>query len=162
MRLNPYASPKASLSVEQVEEPAQWQRAKWIFSGLWLTLTVLPLLNALLVPPPTPKVGTLLLNSLLALGLGAFLARDMWRLKVRRSPLIVDALLYAVVVGGVVLLIVVKETKLFVWNSLHLDIPIFFLMGTAAVGAWVTEVKKGVRIYVGARHFIFVGRKDGL
>lgn len=162
MRLNPYASPKVNVSVERPEEPSQWQRAKWVFGGLWLALTVLPLLNALLVLPPAPDVGILLLNSLLALGLGAFLARDMWRLKVRRSPLVVDVLLYAVVLGGVVLLVVVKETRLFVWNSLHLDVPIFLLIGTAAVAAWVTEAKKGVRIYVGARHFIFFGQKDGL
>jgi hypothetical protein len=150
------------VSVEQLEEPSQWQRAKWLFGGLWLTLTVLPLFNALLVPPPAPDVWILVLNSVLALSLGAFLARDMWRLKVRRSPLIVDVLLYAVVLGGVVLLIVVKETKLFVWNSLHLDLPVFLLLGTCAVAAWVTEATKGVRIYVGARHLIFVGQKDGL
>ena len=162
MPLNPYASPKAAVDTREVPEPSQWQRAKWVFGGLWVLLTVLPLLNALLVPPPSPDMGVLALNSLLAFGFAAFLARDMWLLRVRRWPLIVDLLLYAIVFGGLVFLIIAKETKWYEWNSLHLDVPIFVLMGSVALAAWITESKKAVRIYVGARHFIFVDGKDGL
>jgi hypothetical protein len=159
---NPYASPRADVSARELVEPPQWQRAKWVFAGLWLLLTALPLLNALLVPPSPPSMAVLALNSALALGIGGFIARDMWLLKVRRSPLIVDVLLYATVLGGLAFLIVAKETKFYEWNSLHLDVPTFVLMGIAAVAAWVTEAKKAVRIYIGARHFIFIDANDGL
>jgi hypothetical protein len=92
---------------------------------------------------------------------GGFIARDMWLLKVRRFPLMVDVVLYVLVLGGLGFLIVGKETKFFEWNSLHLDIPISFLMGAASLGAWMTEARKNVRIYVGARHLVFVKATDG-
>ena len=159
---NPYAPPKAAVDTAAGAQPSQWQRAKWVFGGLWVMLTLLPVLIALLILPPPPSIGVLILNSVFALGLAAFLARDMWRLKVRRSPLLVDILLYTVALGGLVFLIVVKETKVYEWNSLHLDVPIFLLMGAVALAAWITETKKAVRIYVGSRHFIFVDGKDDL
>lgn len=162
MQRNPYAAPTAKLGTEASEEPSNWQRAKLLFGGLWVLLTVLPLLNALLEPPTMPNVGVLLFNSFLALGFSAFLARDMWLMKVRRSPLIVDICLYVIIVGGLVFLIVLKESGLYVWNDLHLDVPVFLLMGSLALAAWMTEAKKAVRVYIGARHFIFVHEENGL
>ena len=159
---NPYASPKADVGGRHEGEPSEWQRAKWVFGALWLALTVLTVLNALLVMPPAPDPWILAANSLVAIALGTFIARDMWLLKVRRSPLAVDALVYVLVLGGLAFLIVAKETKFFEWNSLHLDVPIFFLMGAATLGAWMTEARKDVRIYVGARHLVFINATDGL
>jgi hypothetical protein len=162
MHPNPYASPRAGVSNKGFDEPSQWQRAKWVFGSLWLMLTALGLLNTFFVPPAAPSISVLVLNSLLALALAGYLARDMWLLKVRRSPLILDVLVYTIGLGGLVFLIVLKETKLYVWNELHLDVPAFLLIGTVAVAAWITEAKKAVRIYVGARHFIFVSATDNL
>ena len=162
MQPNPYSPPKSDVSRKGFEEPSQWRRVKWVFGALWLMLTVLPMLNAFLIPPPSPNMGILLLNSFVALGVAALIARDMWLLKVRRSPLIVDILVYAIALGGFAFLIVLKETKLYVWNSIYLDVPIFMLMGTVAIAAWVTEAKKATRIYFGARNFMFVDAKDGL
>ena len=158
---NPYASPRADVGGRPEGEPSEWQRAKWVFGALWLMLTMLPLLNALFVAPPAPDPWILVANSLLAMAIGIFVARDMWLLKVRRSPLAVDVLAYVLVLGGLAFLIVGKETKSFDWNSLHLDVPIFFLMGAATLGAWITEARKGVRIYVGARHLVFVNATHG-
>ena len=159
---NPYAAPKADVRVEEPPQPSEWQRVKWLFGGLWLMLTLLPLLNMLFVVPPAPNPWTLFVNVLLAVAVGVFIARDIWLLRIRKSPLVVDVLLYTLVLGGIGGLIIAKETKVLDWNSLHLDIPIFFLLGVVTLTAWLTEKRKAVRVYVGARHLLFVGGKDGL
>lgn len=162
MERNPYTAPQANVAAEPRHEPPEWRRAKWIFSWLWLLLTVLPAVNAALVPRPTPDGVVLAVNCLLALGFGGFIARDMWLLKVRHSPLWIDIATYAVVLVGFVSIVLVKEMGILVWNDLHFDIPVFLLMGTIASAAWITEAKKRVRVYVGARHFIFARDDAGV
>ena len=141
---------------------SEWQRAKWLFGGLWLALTILPALNALLQPRPTPNYLILAANTVLAISIAAFVGRDIWQLRVRRFPLWVDIALYASVIGGLASLIVVKEAGIWVWNDLYLDIPVFLLMGALAMVSFATESKKRVRVYVGARQLYFVDDTVGL
>jgi hypothetical protein len=149
-------------TVKSERRPREWKRAKWLFGGLWIALTVLPTLNALLVPRPTPSYLVLGANTVLAISIAAFMARDIWQLRVRRFPLWVDIMLYVSVIGGLAALIVVKEAGIWVWNDLHLDIPVFLLMGVLALTSFATEWKKRVRVYVGARQLHFVDDSVGL
>jgi hypothetical protein len=160
---NPYASPRVNVvGAEGVGEPSGWLRAKWIFGGLWAVLTLLSILNGILTPPPEPNWAVLLLNSVIAIAVVGLIGREMWLLKVRHAPLIVDIAIYVAVIGGLIALMFVKETGVYVWNDLHLDVPIFLLMGGLAITAWFTESKKGVRVYVGARNLIFTRNDVGL
>lgn len=159
MARNPYAAPKVAVETDARPTPNEWQRAKWLFGGLWVALTLLPALNALLQPRPSPDGLVLAVNCSLAAAVGGFVARDMWRLKERRSPLWVDIGIYVLVFGGLALLIAFKETGMLVWNDLHLDIPVSLLMGIIAAAAWITEAKKKVRVYVTARSMAYVDAK---
>jgi hypothetical protein len=154
--MNPYAPPKAAVAAADGRVPSEWQRVKKVFTGMCAALAFLTAFNFLLKPPPAPDAVILALNCALALGLGVFIGRDIWLLKVRRSPLAVDILLYAVMIGGAAALVAVKELGIYDWNSLHLDLPMILVLGVPAALAWLTEARKRVRVYFGARQFVFV------
>jgi hypothetical protein len=59
-------------------------------------------------------------------------------------------------VGGLAILIYVRETGVLVWNMLHFEIPGVVLLGIIAVAAGVTEARKQVRVYFGARILVFI------
>jgi len=142
--------------------PSEWHRAKWVFGTLWIALTVLLALNALLVRPPTPDYPILAVNIAIAIVIATFVARDIWQLRARRSPLWVDIVICVLVIGGLVALIVARETRIWAWNKLHLDIPVLVLLGVLALASFATESRKRVRVYIGTRQLHFVDENTGL
>jgi hypothetical protein len=157
---NPYAPPSARVAGADVGgdagHPSEWQRAKWVFGALCLLLAVLTVPKVMLHTAAEPDWAVLLINCVAATSVGAFVARDMWLLKSRLAPLIVDIAIYVIGLGGLFSLFFLRETGLFVWNPLHLEIPAVLTFGIIAAVAWLTESRKRVRIYVGARQLVFV------
>ncbi|MCX7176881.1 MAG: hypothetical protein NT159_23775 [Proteobacteria bacterium] len=135
---------------------------KRIYTVLWVVLTILPILNYLLKPPPPPDFLILFANTLVAGAVGGLLAHDVWTLKVRSWPLVVDVLIYMMFIFGFLALIYLKEAGVWNWNDTHLDFPVFVFLGVPTVAVWITEAKKGVKVYVSARKLIFVKAHDGL
>jgi hypothetical protein len=136
--------------------PSEWTRMKWLYTTLWVMLAILPVLNGLLKPPPPAEPLILFVNIIAAAAIGGFIAHDVWKLRVRSWPLAIDVLIYAVLILAFFTLILLKEIGVWHWNDTHLDIPlfVFFLVTTTTV--WITEQKKGVKIYLGARKLIFI------
>lgn len=143
-------------------KPSEWTRMKWLYTALWVLLTSLTILNGLLKPPPPADPLILFMNTLVATVLGVSIAHDVWKLKVRCSPLVIDVLIYVILILGFLALIILKETGIWNWNDIYLDVPliVFFTVSTTAV--WITEARKGVKVYVGARRLIFISAQDGL
>lgn len=135
---------------------------KWLYTTLWVLLSSLTILNGLLKPPPPTDPLILFTNTLVAAALGGAIAHDVWKLKVRCSPLVIDVLIYVILILGFLALIVLKETGIWNWNDTYLDVPliVFFAVSTTAV--WITEARKGVKVYLSARRFIFISAQDGL
>jgi hypothetical protein len=129
---------------------------KWLYTTLWVMLAILPVLNGLLKPPPPAEPLILFVNIIAAAAIGGFIAHDVWKLRVRSWPLAIDVLIYAVLLLAFFALILLKEIGVWHWNDTHLDIPlfVFFLVTTTTV--WITERKKGVKVYLGARKLIFI------
>lgn len=142
--------------------PSEWTRMKWVYTALWALLTILPILSALFKAPPPADPLILFTNTLAATSLGGFIAHDVWKLKVRYWPLAIDVLIYAIVILGVLALILFKETGVWNWNDTHLDVPVFALFAISTTAVWITEARKGVKIYLGARRLMFIGAQDGL
>jgi hypothetical protein len=136
--------------------PSEWTRMKWLYTTLWVMLAILPVLNGLLKPPPPAEPLILFVNIIAAAAIGGFIAHDVWKLRVRSWPLAIDVLIYAVLLLAFFALILLKEIGVWHWNDTHLDIPlfVFFLVTTTTV--WITERKKGVKVYLGARKLIFI------
>ncbi len=142
--------------------PSEWTRMKWLYTALWVLLTILPILNGLLTPPPPADPLILSANTLAATALGGFIAHDVWKLKVRCWPLAIDVLIYAVGILGFLALILLKEAGVWNWNDTHLDVPIFVFFAVSTSAVWITEARKRVKVYLGARQFIFISAQDGL
>ena len=144
------------------KRPSELSRMKWLYTGLWVLLTILPILNGMLKPSPPADPSILFINTLVAAALGGFIAHDVWKLKVRSWPLAIDILVYAVFILGFLALILLKESGVWNWNDTHLDVPVFVFLAVTTTAVWMTEARKGVKVYLGARQFIFIGAQDGL
>lgn len=90
------------------------------------------------------------------------MAHDLWKLKVRHWPLVIDILIYAVFFLGLLTLMFLKETGTWNWNNTHLDVPLFVLFTVSTTAAWITEKRKEVKIYLGARGFLFIRAQNDL
>jgi len=98
----------------------------------------------------------LMLFCAMAIALALYVCREMWMLKTKRSPRWVGYV-SAFGSGGVVLaLLVLHDTKLFIWNHLYFEIPIALFCAITAVGAWITEWRKSVRVLVELEGVAFV------
>jgi len=135
--------------------PSEWCRAKRVYSLLPAIILVLSILSAMLKPPLAPDGLVLLAILSIASLLAWFVARDIWFLRVRENPLWIDVLCYVVPLGGLAALIFLRESHIYVWNTIYLDVLIVWCSVPIAVVAWLTEKRKGVRIYIGARKLRF-------
>jgi hypothetical protein len=135
---------------------------KWLYTALWVLFTIPPILNGLLKPPPPADPLILFVNILAAIALGGFIAHDVWKLNVRCWPLVIDVLIYAVAILGSLALILLKEAGVWNWNATHLDVPAFVFLAVSTIAVWITEARKSVKVYLGARQFIFISAQDDL
>ena len=142
--------------------PSEWCRVIRVFSLLPAIILSLSILNAMLVPTPAPEGPYLLAILSIASLLSWVVARDIWLLRVRQGPLWIDVLCYVVVLGGLAVLIYLRESRIYVWNTIYLDALFVCFAVPIAVAAWLTEKRKGVRIYIGARRIRFVHAHAGL
>ena len=110
----------------------------------------------MLEPPPAPDSLSLLAILLLASLLAWFCARDIWFLRNRVSPLWIDVIGYVVTLGGLAALIYLRESRIYVWNSIYLEALIVWYSVSMAVVAGLTEKRKGMLVYLGARKLRFV------
>jgi hypothetical protein len=146
-----------AVSNEQEErKPPEWSRAIWIFSFLPAIIIFLSIFKAILKPPSTPNSLYLLALWSIATLLAWIVGRDIWALRVRVWPGWIEALLYTVSLGGLAVLIFLRESGIYVWNTIYLDVPFVWCSVLIAVVAWLTEKRKGVRVYLGARRLRFV------
>jgi peptidoglycan/LPS O-acetylase OafA/YrhL len=143
-------------------KPSEWTRMKWLYTALWVLLTIMQILSGALPPPPPADPLILFTNIIVAAALGGFIAHDLWKLKVRYWPLAIDILIYAVFILGFLALISLKEAGVWNWNDTHLDVPLFVFFAVSTVAAWITENRKDVKIYFRARRFLFISTKNDL
>jgi len=144
------------------KQPSEWRRVIRVFSVLPTVILLISVLSASLMPQPAPN-GPLLLVFLLIASFVAWLpARDIWALRVRQLPLWLDVAGYVFALGGLAVLIGLRESKIFVWNMIYLDAFFFWCTATIACVTWITERRKGVRVYIGARRLKFVYARAGL
>ena len=81
---------------------------------------------------------------------------EIWTLRAKLAPQWVSNLSVFCSGAGIVTLVVLQETKLFVWNHLYIAIPLILFWALTLIGAWVTEWRKSVRVYAVRGGFAFV------
>ena len=138
-----------------------WSRAKWLFAALTIFIAA-PSSLTWIFKPPTPNTSLVVLVCLVASIIGWLVGRDIWALRVRHSPLWLDILGYVVALGGLGVLIYLRESKIFVWDTIYLEVFFVSLCSEIAAVAWITEARKNVRIYVDARVLIFIHEPSSL
>lgn len=146
----------------QEKPPSEWCRAIRVYSLLPTVILFMSALNAMLKPPPAPDSLLFLAILSIASFLAWLVARDIWLLRVREHPLWIDVFSYVVVLGGLTVLIFLRESRIYVWNTIYLDALFVWCSVPIAVVAWLTEKRKGVRVYIGARKLRFIHANAGL
>jgi hypothetical protein len=131
-----------------------WSRAKWLFVALTLFIAAPSALTWTFFKPPTPNTTLVVLVCLAASIIGWIVGRDIWALRVRHNPLWLDVLGYVIALGGLGVLIYLRESTIFVWDTIYIDIFFVLLCSEIAAVAWITEARKGV--HVGVRVLVFI------
>lgn len=152
---NPYHPPRARLDDPPAEREKSWLRLKWYYIVLLIVLVGLVILDMTRTPPV--RANPFLVAPLTALGLalGSRFARDIWLMRVKvHSPWVRPARWLALLAGAVML---------FYWNesgdpkiySPDIFLPFSAYLAVATAATWVTERRKGVRVYIGRRSLLF-------
>lgn len=92
----------------------------------------------------------------IAIALALYVCREMWMLEAKRSSRWAGYLSAFGFGGAFLTLLVLHDAKLFIWNHLYVEIPVALFCAITAVGAWVTESRKSVRVLVELEGFAFV------
>lgn len=116
--------------------------------------------NRMLKPLPAPDTLSLLGILSIASLLAWITARDIWFLRDRVSPLWVDIFVYVIALGTLAAIIFLRESGIYVWDTIYLDALFIWYSVSIAAVSWITEKRKGVRIYIGARKYRFVNASD--
>jgi hypothetical protein len=153
--LSPYEPPKAVVSDAVGEPPAGWLRAKWAFFVTSIALAIVHLPDIVLGRAVSRAM--LLFNlCLLALCATLYVGRKIWRLDSHKGPLWIDILLWTLAVAGLVAIVVVREVWGIRFNFIYVSLPVLVANATLGAVCFVTEARKDVRIFMGARNFVFL------
>jgi fluoride ion exporter CrcB/FEX len=82
--------------------------------------------------------------------------RKMWVLDDSQWPL--WAAISAVVASPLCLigLMMLNDRGIFIWSRLYVLVPLLICVFGIAIGAWLTEIMKRVRVYTGISGYVFV------
>ena len=153
---NPYASPKAPVDTGKGGELPEWRRAKLLWS-LAAAITAVPCVAIEVLRPPVVVEPLAMLCAWLGASvLGWLIASDIWRLRVQRRPLWEEIVAVIVGVGVVSVMIWLHASGILVWNMIYVGFFGGWLAALIAIVAWVTEAKKGVRVYYDGRTLVFI------
>ena len=145
--------------------PSELRRVVWLFAGLGaavLFITPSALLSLSWWHAQSPKDLLLLVFPIsTGLALGLLCSWDIWHLTVRKNPLWKDLLIGAAALAGLGVMILLRESGLWVWSFASGDALITTLISTIAVVSFVTERRKKVRVYFGSRTLVFIHARKG-
>jgi hypothetical protein len=152
---SPYAAPKAVVRDPSAEPPAGWLRAKWTF---FVTSIGLGIVHVPDILPGRPVSRAMLLFNLCLLAFCAtmYVGRKIWLLDSRKGPLWIDVLLWALAVAGLVGVVLVRDVWGMRFNFIYVSLPVLVANATLAAVCFVAEARKHVRIFMGARNFMFL------
>jgi hypothetical protein len=85
-----------------------------------------------------------------------YVGRKIWLLDSRKGPLWIDVLLWALAAAGLVGVVLVRDVWGMRFNFIYVSLPVLVANATLAAVCFVTEARKHVRIFMGARNFMFL------
>ena len=111
--------------------------------------------------PRAEPLNYVYLTLFLAISLAAAIhqCREMWTLKAKRSPQWVG---YVAAFGSaavILTLLVLHDLNMFRWNHHYFEWPFALFCAATAIGAWLTEWRKSVRVYAVLNGLVFVSTK---
>lgn len=150
MPVSPYTPPKSTVIDVVKNEPVRWGRAVWLHLPVFIGLVALAYVTREAWVSELRISGAVAGVSVSALIL-YFPAHSLHHLSDRAPPWWVDALYYITVVVFLAGL-VIEQPNLMVTGAA----PTFFMNGAGGIMAIVTEKRRGVRVYISGRRYVFV------
>lgn len=145
--------------IEMAKPESRFRRALGIYAAM-AGLILLAGPSDLLFPHWWQRQGltaivSLALAALTGVLLGLLFSRSIWKLAVNRNPLWKDLLAVAAAIAAFAVLILVRESGIWLWPFATGDALALSMLATMAVVTALTERMKNVRVYAFARHFAF-------
>ena len=142
------------------EAPSELRRVVWIFAGMAaIILSIGPsaLFSLAWWQEQTSKDLLMLVIPVSAgLSLGLLCSWDILHLTVRKNPLWIDVLACVAALIALGVMIFLRESHLWVWSMASGDALVVTLASTIVAVSLITERRKGVRVYVAGRTFVFI------
>ena len=149
----------------RVQHVTEFRRVKWFFLVLGILIAAIP-------PSPVyvfvyglsvvPDTATLLVSTLVASALAWYVGRDIWLLRVRNNSLWIDVLTFLVTLAILGVAVVQHERNIWPWNFFSPDVFFILFSSLVVCVAWFTENRRNVRVYFGARNYLFINARSDL
>jgi hypothetical protein len=143
-----------------MKQPSQFRRVIWVFVAL--PAYILLLRPSDLVSywwwrgPASSELAGVTTAVLAGALLGVFCARDIWYLVTRHPSLWQVLLAQGITLAVLAAAIALRESGVWQWTFAERDAFMSSLCLTVAGAAAITEYRKNVRVYLTARHYMFI------
>jgi len=148
-----------------MQQPSQFRRVIWVSVVLPACLLIVGPSDLLSIQwwqiRAASEVAGVLVAASVGVLLGVLLARDIWFLIPRHPPVWQVLLALFIALAAVGAAIALRESGLWQWTFAQGDALMTMWCLTIAIAAGLTERRRNVRVYLSARHYLFIhGAQD--